>query len=361
MRVGTEEALDLSRALWDECADRYEQQIVSGHPDIVGLETFEEDFLDAMLRHLVDSNSAPISLMDIGCGSGRLHLRYLIKTARQAIVPDAGELTISANLIKNASNLKYDPVIAKGLTEVWGIDFSPKMLALASAKMALQPYFDSPLKLSFIEGSAYDLQPAHADTIPISVSLINTIGIMKKPESLFKAMRRQVEAAGGIACIFCYKKASIISHGLSNYESTLDVSGQPKWLVPTDYAGKEYNMIARRYKLAHSRDPELVVDVFNRKMQQVKTSYVLRRDPAAVDDCLRSGHIETHTGYESRWYDFAQIGAWIDDFWQGKGNSYHLHGKTLDPIRAEPEQIAIFDPANRLNKFLQRYGALEAL
>lgn len=348
-----DEKVKKSRTIWDECADSYEEQIVSGHPDIVGLEAFEEDYIDALLRFLIDRDTYPISLMDIGCGSGRLHLRYLIKTAK-ALHSDSGLANLISNMTKNASNLKYDPIIAKGLSEVWGIDFSSRMLALAKEKMVVKSTLQNPLKCTFVEGSAFEIAPADKGSLPVSVCLINTIGIMQSPELVFKAMRRQVEAAGGIACIFCYKKESVKAYGLSNYESTLDVSGQPKWLIPADYAGNKYKMIARKYKLAHSTDPELMVDVFNTNMEPVEKNFLLKRDPAIVDMTLQSGHIQTYSGYESHWYSFNRVETWINKFWQGRGTTYHLDAKTLDSVRAEPEQIAIFDPENHLDGFIQR-------
>ena len=60
---------DRDRATWDECAETYETQIVGGHPDILAFEEFEEDFLDRLLRYLVEIQKRPIKLMDIGCGT----------------------------------------------------------------------------------------------------------------------------------------------------------------------------------------------------------------------------------------------------------------------------------------------------
>jgi ubiquinone/menaquinone biosynthesis C-methylase UbiE len=340
-----------NRTVWDKCAEDYENQIVSGHPNIVSLELFEEDFLDSLLRFLINKDQYPITLMDIGCGSGRLHLRYLIKTALHR---KTSNLALNfANLVKNASNLKYDAIIAKGLAEIWGIDFSCKMLDLARAKMQINSVLQSSLKTSFVEGSAFDLKPADNKTIPISVCLINTIGIIQKPELLFLAMRRQVEKAGGIACIFCYKKDAIRTFGLGNYESTLDVSGQPKWLIPATYTDQKYLLKAKKYKLMRSRNSELIVDVFDQNNNLVEKDFVLRRDPDLVDQTIQTGHIRTHSDYESYWYSFDQIDDWINKYWKTAGGTYHLDAKEIDFLRAEPEQIAIYDPQNRLTEFVK--------
>ena len=62
---------------WNRCAKYYEQSVVNGHPDIRAYEEFEEDLLDHMLQHLITANKCQVSLYDIGCGSARIHLRYL--------------------------------------------------------------------------------------------------------------------------------------------------------------------------------------------------------------------------------------------------------------------------------------------
>lgn len=123
-----QEKYETDKQTWDECAGTYERQIVGGHPDILAFEEFEEDFLDRILRFLSKKQERPIKLMDVGCGSGRLHIRYGLKTKKLS------ELTKTSPLFAlkmNSPKLAYDPVMAKSLTEVWGIDLSQKMIDLA--------------------------------------------------------------------------------------------------------------------------------------------------------------------------------------------------------------------------------------
>ena len=89
-------------------------------------------------------------------------------------------------------------------------------------------------------------------------------------------------------------------------------------------------------------------------MNLIKKNFVLKRDPVLVDLLLQSGHVKTYSNYESWWYSFEQIDTWIEKYWKEGGTTYHLETKDLDSIRAEPEQIAIFDPANRLENFIKK-------
>lgn len=103
-----QEKYEADKQTWDDCADTYERQIVGGHPDILAFEEFEEDLLDRILRHLIRKQNRCIKLMDIGCGSGRLHLRY------GAITSSLHELTQThplRSLKKAYPKLVYDPVM----------------------------------------------------------------------------------------------------------------------------------------------------------------------------------------------------------------------------------------------------------
>ncbi|MCA1810027.1 MAG: hypothetical protein LC725_11360, partial [Lentisphaerae bacterium] len=62
--------------IWDDCAQAYEAAIVHGHPDVTAYENFEEDLLDRILLFLARDARQELHLYDVGCGSGRLHLRY---------------------------------------------------------------------------------------------------------------------------------------------------------------------------------------------------------------------------------------------------------------------------------------------
>lgn len=320
------------REVWNKCAQVYERQVVAGHPDIAAYEAFEEDFLDALLCHLATSQPRPIVLYDIGCGSGRLHLRY-------------GRL-----MAAGASPL------AERLSSVGGLDFSAEMISLARAKLSENGLAQlEPDRLWFVEGSAFDLDPMPDTPLPVLVSLCNSIGVMQGPPgaaSLFQSMRRAVETAGGIALISAYRRRAVPTHALGNYESTMDVSGQPRWLSPGDYASPEYMQVPKAYKRAYDPTPSIEVDVFKRSGEAVCAGWRLERDPDAVAEVVRTGHIRTYSDYESRWYSFEQFGGWIEAHWRGLP-TYHLAGASLDVFRAAPAQFALLDAGGLLRGFFE--------
>ena len=346
-----------SMQAWDECAAIYEKQIVSGHPDITAFENFEEDLLDRLLRYLAKSQKRPIKLMDIGCGSGRLHIRYGAKTAALKNINESNPFI----QFKQANpDLAYDEVLAGCLKEVWGIDFSISMLDLARKKIkeaGLDSYRSIPLKLE--QGSAFELKPEPTEILPVTVCLVNSISVMQGPEGaqeLFKSMRNAVEAAGGIALISCYQKEYIQSYGLGQYESTLDVSGQPWWMVPDTYASNSYIHKSRSYKQAFDPNPDLLVDIFDRQGNLIEKRFKLTRDPKRTDNVVETGHIRTHTDYTSHWYSYDLIDAWTKSYW-GE-DSYHIPTKKLDALRAEPAQLAVLDCGGNLDNILRRWDVL---
>ncbi len=339
---------------WDECAETYERQIVSGHPDINAFENFEEDFLDRLLIYLIEKQNRPIKLMDIGCGSGRLHLRYGIKTINSAKEP---QLTTLANIKRIHPELAYDFSLEKGLSEVWGIDFSSKMLNLAKKKIkSTQLKEAKTIPLTFKQGSAFELEEQSGDSLPVAVNLVNSISVMQGPMGaieLFKSMRRLIEASGGIAIISNYQKEYIESYGLGQYESTLDVSGQPWWTVPDTYASLRFRHKPKHYICANRKDPKLLVDIYDRKNNLIKKDYILRRSPKRTAKVIKTGHIRTHTDYESQWYSFKEMDDWIKTHWSGK--TYHFKTKCLDKLRAEPAQISVLDSGNLLKDLFERW------
>jgi SAM-dependent methyltransferase len=342
---------------WDDCAETYERQIVGGHPDILAFEAFEEDLLDRVIGHLAGHQRRRIKLMDIGCGSGRLHVRYGLKTHRTAGAATPRSLS---SLSGNTSNLAFDPEIAGALCEVWGVDFSRRMIELARDKLAsigLGGEGGLPLRLE--QGSAFELGEEPGDTLPLAICLVNSIGVMQGVEgggALFASMRRVVEAAGGVAIISCYQREFIESYGLGQYESTLDVSGQPRWLLPETYTGPDYRQLPKTYKLAHSEDDTLAVDVIDTSGTVVVRDHVLRRDPHRVRELLRTGDIITHTDYRSHWYLYDELEALIGEHWGDRG-VYHLKTGDLDRLRAEPAQLAILDAGDNLRLLLDRWMA----
>ena len=58
--------------VWNRCADKYSNRIISGYSEISLLQDFEEDFLDYILMYIINKKHKPISLLDLGCGSGRI-------------------------------------------------------------------------------------------------------------------------------------------------------------------------------------------------------------------------------------------------------------------------------------------------
>ena len=338
---------------WDECAETYEQQIVAGHPDILAFENFEEDFLDRLLRHLGKTQNRKIKLMDIGCGSGRLHLRYGAKTTN--LTSELQSDYKLAELKENNSDFAYDPLLAQKMKEVWGNDFSKNMIQLAEEKLNKAGLSGQrSTSLNFAEGSAFELEEQLDDILPVAICLVNSIGVMQGPKGaieLFKSMRRAVESAKGIAIISCYQREYVKSYGLGQYESTLDVSGQPLWLVPDTYAYLRFKQIPKSYKRAHSENQKLVVDVFDLKNNLVKKDHVLKRSPDLVNTVIETGRIRTHSNYKSHWYSYQDIDNLIKNYWTG--NTYHIRTKELDALRAEPAQMAILDRGNHLEKLFK--------
>jgi SAM-dependent methyltransferase len=350
---------DEDKDIWDSCAEIYEEKIVRGHPDIAMMEDFEESLLDAILRCVAEKTSRPIKLFDLGCGSGRLHIRYGAKTTSIKELPDDHPVS---QLKEHKPELEYDPVLEQRLGEIEGVDFSQKMINLAEAKVDEYCINDtSSVEFTLTRGSAFEVEHNGREYLPVAVCLINSIGVMQDEAGaarLFEAMRNVVEDAGGVALISCYRKSYLPYYGLGQYESTLTVSGQPVWLVPDTYAGDKYVLEARRYKRAYSGDNTVVADVYSEDGDKIEEGFILCRDPEAVAETVRDGRIRTHSGYNSRWYSFNRMNEWIEGFWAG--DRYHIESKELDVIRAEPGQLAIMDCERNLGKLFERWGATPA-
>lgn len=343
--------------VWNLCARDYERQVVTGHPDVTAYEDFEEDFLDRLLLHLMRDRGCAVRLFDAGCGSARLHLRFGLQMMDDsALPPDHAAEVRRARMLD--SRARYAREFADRLRVVEGVDFAPEMLTLAREKLSragLGPLIGGRLKL--YQGSAFDLRPMAPDPLPVVVSVCNSIGVMQGPAGaveLFRAMRRAVETAGGIAIISAYQAAAVATHALGNYESTMDVCGQPRWLEPDTYAGEEYRQIPWNYKRAHDTDPRITVDVVSRQGELVLKGHRLCRNAELVQQVVRTGHIQTHADYESRWYSFGQFSDWIAAHWP-PDRTYHLPGKRLDAIRAEPAQLAILDAGGWLDGLMERW------
>jgi hypothetical protein len=158
------------------------------------------------------------------------------------------------------------------------------------------------IALTFEQGSAFELGEQPDDILPIAICLVNSIGVMQGFEGaneLFKSMRRAVESAKGIAIISCYQQEYIESYGLGQYESTMDVSGQPIWMQSDTYASSQFKQIPKQYKLAHSKDNKLIVDVFDMHDNLIEKDHVLERDPDKTEQTIEIGDINTYSNYKS--------------------------------------------------------------
>ncbi len=320
------EKYKVDRKVWENCATKYEDQIVTGHPDIVAYEKFEENFLDKILQYLDRNVRRTLKLIDVGCGSGRLHIRY----GKHVKIPS--------------------------LASIYGLDFSEKMLEIARMKLEMESVVgaSSPV-LEFEQGSAFDLQPEGGPELPVAVNLVNSIGVMQGEEGaqkLFIAMRRCVEQTGGIAIISCYQRAFVRQYALPQYESTLDVCGQPLWLIPDTFASDKYTLKPKYYKRVKLDESSLEVEVYENN-ELIKPSFLLYRDKSLTEEVIRTGHIKTHSNYESNWYSFSQIEDWMNEHWEGQA-MYHIPAQAIDAKSAEAGQLAILDIDNTLKKFISK-------
>jgi hypothetical protein len=139
---------------------------------------------------------------------------------------------------------------------------------------------------------------------------------------------------------------------LPQYESTLDVGGQPVWLVPDTYASPKYKQVPDKYKLAHSKDDTLEVSVYDTSGAMLEKSHILKRDPDKIAETIESGHILTHQGYESNWYAFEQVEDWMNTYWAGLPH-YHIHTRDIDAENAEAGQWAVLDSSNQLSSMMK--------
>lgn len=332
-------------ATWDRCAVDYEQVIVNGHPDVRAYEDFEEDFLDSLLGFMLRKGHGPIRLLDVGCGSARLHLHYGLK-----MTPPGSNM--------RERGIPFDPLIATGIEGVDGVDFSQEMLDIAGKKL---DNAEIPLgiqkKLRIRQGSAFDPAPDFVEGLPVAVSVCNTIGVMQGLEGaqkLFKSLRKEVEEAGGVAVISAYRRDAVSAFALGNYESTMNVSGQPYWLRPARFSTHEVIPVPLQIKRAFDSDPHIRVveqDHVGRHLGEC----VLERDPTTVNEVIATGHIRTLWGYESYWYPVEQFAEWINTEWNGLA-AWHIDGRQIDALRAWPAQLAVLDVEDRLARFFNRLG-----
>jgi SAM-dependent methyltransferase len=213
------------RDVWNECAEVYEEQIVGGHPDIAAFEAFEEDFLEEILRYLADEQERPIKLMDIGCGSGRLHSHFGAKTIQASSLPESSPIR---HIKECRPSLTFDDLLADRLCEVWGIDFSQSMIDLARRKHHEAGFDDcTPVEFTFEQGSAFELEPEDMDVLPVAVCLVNSIGVMQGVEGAVELV--QIHAA---CCGRCWRDSYhlCLPAGICSFLCTRTVRIDPRRL-----------------------------------------------------------------------------------------------------------------------------------
>lgn len=325
-------AIERDRSVWDGCADIYERKIVNGHPDVTAYETFEHGFIDRLVTHLTRDCNHTLHCYDFGCGSGRIH---------ELLVPH-----LHAGTSNNADFTEPPEFHSGRIAHIGGIDFSERMINLARSKLNEAGYGGLfPGRLSFDIGSAFDVPPYTGEHTPLAISVCNSIGVMQGPEGackLFRAMGNYVRERKGIAMISCYCREAVADYALGNYESTMDVSGQPCWLKPRTFASAGYRLIPRYFKRAYDRSPAITVDVLDSSGSLVQSGFTLERDPQAVEKVIATGVIETYGDYRSRWYGTELIMSWMREFWHD-GTLWHIPGARLDRLHGEPAQIALLD------------------
>ncbi|MBN1761134.1 MAG: hypothetical protein JW863_22590, partial [Chitinispirillaceae bacterium] len=275
------------RTVWDRCADTYEQQIVRGHPDVTAYESFEHSVMERMALFLTRDCGTDLAVYDFGCGSGRIH-RFLTSF-------------LPASKAAADKNRDVSDQCRGMVRHVGGVDFSENMITLALKNLEdagmkhLHPAY-----LSYDVGSAFDVPPYTGNALPLAVSVCNSIGVMQGPEGaakLFESMGRYVREQKGIALISCYCREAVAGYALGNYESTMDVCGQPAWLEPDTWAREGYTIVPRYYKRAYDASPEITVDVFDTNGICIQRGVVLIRDEAKVRTTVETGQIETCTEY----------------------------------------------------------------
>jgi SAM-dependent methyltransferase len=338
------ERYEHDRSLWDRCAATYERRIVHGHPDVTAYESFEHSFLERLVISLTRDSGRKLACYDFGCGSGRIHL-LLAPFLCSTVLPDGTQ--------------KITDGAAGCVQHIGGIDFSQEMIDIARRNLesaGLQKLY--PDVLSFDVGSAFEVPTYDGTALPLAVSVCNSIGVMQGREGagkLFAAMHRYVKARGGMAIISCYCKEAVPAFALGNYESTMDVCGQPCWLGPETFSSASYTLVPHSYKRAHDHNSHIIVDVFDEAGSCVQRDFKLLRNPDAVQRTIDTGEIDTYSGYHSQWYATNRIKGWMHDYW-GEGKLWHIPGSHLDRLRGEPAQLAIVDYSGTFDTLAQRWG-----
>lgn len=343
------------QSVWDRCSGIYEQRIVGGHPDIHAYEAFEETLLDHLLLHLARTLDKRISVVDLGCGSGRLLLRLMAQTTP----PD----TLTRDKEKRLRMMRsihpdwaWNPQLQSKLRTLTGVDFSRAMLTLAKKKMSAAGLSrdGATTQIQLIRGSAFDPVQLTSGAFPVVVCLINSIGVMQGIEGakkLFQSIRQTVDQGGGIGLISCFCRENIGSHGLGQYESTMDVSGPPIWLKSDWHDLAKLLFVPRAYRRFDDTKKTIDVAVYETDGRLIDECHTLRRIPKQMEEMLRTGKILTHQGYESRWYSKKEIASLISNHWGKSG--WQTFGSRIDPLRARACQLAWYDPNGHARRWFK--------
>ncbi|MBN2036264.1 MAG: methyltransferase domain-containing protein [Chitinispirillaceae bacterium] len=324
------------KTVWNSCAKVYEEHIVHGHPEVTDYEDFEHTFLDRLITCLCRDHGRNVHMYDFGCGSGRLHLFF------------GGRMKRGTSSQEGRGSLAH----------VGGIDFSSEMIELAKQKVrhaGLEKFV--PERLSFDTGSAFDVPAYSGEHLPLAVSVCNSVGVMQDVEGarrLFESMRAYVEVKKGIAVISGYKKEAVASHALGNYESTLDVCGQPCWLDPDTYSSSDFIQRPHYYKRAYAADATIPVDVFDRNGNVIEREFILRRNQSETEKVITSGAITTCADYNSRWYAKSRFRHWMRELWP-HGTRWHIDAEKIDALRGAPAQLALLDCSGLFETLARRW------
>lgn len=278
----------------DNVASEKEESTVNDHPDIIAYGNFEEQLLDKIMLEITERENKPINLVDI----------------------------------------------------------SKRTLEIAESKLSgMNEEIVKRLNMSFELGSASNLEEGNNLSIPILVSLNNSIGTLQGPEEaqqLFISMRNAIEEVNGIGIISCYSKNYFEDYALNIYESVMQVTGQPVWLEPSNFTSSEFKLICKKYKTFGDLSTDTYCDIYDQDGLLVEENYKLTRAQTKVRAIKISGNIKTYRGYSSMWYSPLIIKQWINSHWNDC-KTYYIETKDLDEKLAPFGQLAIIDCGNHLN------------
>jgi SAM-dependent methyltransferase len=342
------------RRNWIRCAEAYERQIVSGHPDIHGYERFEEDFIDRLLLNLLPRSDRRVALTDFGCGSGRVLLRVGSQCVDRAILSEK-DLSLLNQRTFEHPELAWNPLFNERINSLCGIEFSSPMINIAKNKIrtAGLGVLMKSQKIRFVVGSAFETRKVTKGVLPLDICLMNSIGVMQGvtgAKKLIRLIYRRACQYRGIGIISFYQRESLETCGLQQYESTMEVSGLPDWIDSGNLPVGGYKFRNKSFQRGLNSDPVLFSDVFRRNGRKI-ASVAFLRDVKKVQKTIQTGIIRTSTGYESHWYGWNQVEEWVRVL-SLKG-VLHVKGKWLDPLRAHPLQLLIVDPHKQIAPWVE--------